>query len=157
MIDALFTYGSLEYAEIMRIVTGRRYASLPAELADHARRLMPDGIYPGIVPAAGERVRGTLYRGIDAETFAILDAFDAPVPVASRSPSTRRPDRAAHAHRRSSTSHSACHGRRRRPQPGSPRCFARGTGRASSSSAGAFDTRCSRRAASEPTRRTHPT
>lgn len=71
-----FTYGSLMWADIMARVCGREFASEPASLADHARHPVRGQDYPGLRPAPGGVVPGRLYRDVDAEAWARLDAFE---------------------------------------------------------------------------------
>lgn len=71
-----FTYGSLMWADIMARVCGREFASEPASLADHARHPVRGQDYPGLRPAPGSVVPGRLYRDVDAEAWARLDAFE---------------------------------------------------------------------------------
>lgn len=79
MGEAVFTYGSLEFADVMEAVTGRRFAADAALLEGHRRRLLRGRVYPAIVPAAGERTDGTLYHGIDAGSLGVLDEFESDV------------------------------------------------------------------------------
>ncbi|MEJ2034040.1 MAG: gamma-glutamylcyclotransferase [Deltaproteobacteria bacterium] len=76
MSRTLFTYGTLEVAEIMEMVTGARFPSEPAVLDGFARFLFRNRSYPGIVAAAGEVTVGTLYQGLDARALALLDEFE---------------------------------------------------------------------------------
>ena len=72
----LFCYGSLEFAEVMREVTGRSFAAEPATLDGFARYRVRDADYPGLVPEPGARTEGTLYRALDAASLAALDRFE---------------------------------------------------------------------------------
>jgi gamma-glutamylcyclotransferase (GGCT)/AIG2-like uncharacterized protein YtfP len=72
----LFCYGSLEFPEVMREVTGRSFASEPATLEGFARYRVRDAEYPGLVPEPGARTEGTLFRALDAEALAALDRFE---------------------------------------------------------------------------------
>jgi len=72
----LFSYGSLEFAEVMRAVTGRSFAHEPARLFGWRRVRFRGRPYPGIEPCARATVAGTLWRGIDAASAARLDAFE---------------------------------------------------------------------------------
>jgi len=72
----LFCYGSLEFAEVMRAVTGRSFAGEPATLDGFARYRVRDADYPGLVPESGAQISGTLYRALDAVAIAALDRFE---------------------------------------------------------------------------------
>ena len=72
----LFCYGSLEFAEVMREVTGRSFAGEPATLDGFARYRVRDADYPGLVPESGARTVGTLFRALDAVALAALDRFE---------------------------------------------------------------------------------
>lgn len=72
----LFCYGSLEFAEVMREVTGRSFAAEPATLDGFARYRVRDADYPGLLPEPGARTDGTLYRALDAASLAALDRFE---------------------------------------------------------------------------------
>lgn len=75
----LFCYGSLEFEKVMQAVTGRSFAGEPATLDDHARYRVRDADYPGLVPEPGASTEGTLFRDLDADTFATLDRFEGPL------------------------------------------------------------------------------
>ena len=72
----LFCYGSLEFGEVMRVVTGRTFAGEPADLDGFARYRFRDASYPGLAPEPGARTEGTLFRGLDAAALAALDRFE---------------------------------------------------------------------------------
>lgn len=71
-----FTYGSLMWADIMARVCGREFASEPASLVGYTRHPVQGQDYPGLRAAPGGLVAGRLYRDIDADAWARLDAFE---------------------------------------------------------------------------------
>ncbi len=75
----LLCYGSLEFAEVMREVTGRAFAGEPAELDGFARYRVRDADYPGLLPEPGARTKGTLYGAVDDAALAALDRFEGPL------------------------------------------------------------------------------
>lgn len=76
MNASLFTYGTLEVAEIMEWVTAARFPSEPAVLDGYARFRLRNRSYPGLVAAAGASTAGTLYSGVGAPALALLDEFE---------------------------------------------------------------------------------
>ena len=72
----VFAYGTLEFAELVEAVAGRRFPSEPALLEGFARSMVRGAEYPGIAPAPGARTPGILYSGVDAAALAALDRFE---------------------------------------------------------------------------------
>ena len=72
----LFCYGSLEFAEVMRAVTGRAFAHERARLDGWERRRFRGRSYPGLRARANASTAGTVWHGIDARSAARLDAFE---------------------------------------------------------------------------------
>ena len=72
----LFCYGSLEFAEVMRAVTGRSFAHERARLDGWERRRLRGRSYPGLRERTGASTPGTVWHGIDARCAARLDAFE---------------------------------------------------------------------------------
>lgn len=72
----LFCYGSLEFAEVMRAVTGRSFAHEPARLDGWVRLRFRGNAFPGLRPRAWMSTRGTLWRGIDEASALRLDRFE---------------------------------------------------------------------------------
>lgn len=72
----LFCYGSLEFAEVMRAVTGRSFAHEPARLEGWLRVRVRGRAYPGLRPRPRACTPGTLWRGIDEVSAARLDRFE---------------------------------------------------------------------------------
>ena len=73
---AVFCYGTLEFPQVMEAVTGRRFPSISATLEGYARFLIKNAVYPGIIPATGERIDGTLYRNVDPRSMRRLDRYE---------------------------------------------------------------------------------
>lgn len=76
MTTPLFTYGTLEFPEVMETLTGRVFPSTPAVIENHGRYCLKNRSYPGLRHRAGETTAGTLYRGIDERSLRILDWFE---------------------------------------------------------------------------------
>lgn len=72
----IFTYGSLMFAQVWEKVVRGRYRAEPATAHDHARHPVIGATYPGMVPAAGQAVRGVLYFDVAPADVAALDAFE---------------------------------------------------------------------------------
>jgi hypothetical protein len=72
----LFCYGSLEFAAVMRAVTGRSFAHEPARLDGWARLRFRGRTYPGLRRRSWTSTPGTLWRGIDDASAARLDRFE---------------------------------------------------------------------------------
>jgi gamma-glutamylcyclotransferase (GGCT)/AIG2-like uncharacterized protein YtfP len=72
----LFCYGSLEFAEVMRRVTGRTFAHEPARLEGWVRLRFRGRAFPGLRPRSWACTPGTLWRGIDEASAARLDRFE---------------------------------------------------------------------------------
>ena len=76
MKTALFTYGTLEIPEVMRVITGQDFPTQPALLNDFARYKLKKGSYPGIKYEAGAEVAGTVYFDIDDIALRKLDRYE---------------------------------------------------------------------------------
>ncbi len=73
---AVFTYGTLMTASIMRGVTGHSFQSVAATLHGFARYSVREENYPGIIEETGASVAGILYTGVDAISLERLDRFE---------------------------------------------------------------------------------
>ena len=76
MTSALFAYGTLAIAPVLRLIVGRDLAATAATLHDYERFTLHGQVYPGIVEAPGHRVTGCLYVAVDPAAWARLDAFE---------------------------------------------------------------------------------
>jgi gamma-glutamylcyclotransferase (GGCT)/AIG2-like uncharacterized protein YtfP len=76
MSAAIFTYGSLMFAQVWERVVRANYCSAPAVVADYARYEIEGETYPGMIAKPDGKVHGVLYFGVDAEDVAALDAFE---------------------------------------------------------------------------------
>lgn len=72
----MFCYGSLEFAEVMRRVTGRVFCGEPATLEGFARYRVRDADYPGLTPEPGASTEGTLFHSLDEAALEALDRFE---------------------------------------------------------------------------------
>lgn len=76
MKTAVFTYGTLQFPEVMVAVTGGTFASVPALLENYACYSLKGKSYPGIRRQPGALTQGILYTGIDARALQRLDDFE---------------------------------------------------------------------------------
>ncbi|WP_197525488.1 gamma-glutamylcyclotransferase family protein [Pseudobythopirellula maris] len=72
----LFTYGTLQVAEVWRDVVGREFPSSPAVAHDLATFRVHGAGYPGAVIEKGATTPGVVYSGLDAEALRRLDRFE---------------------------------------------------------------------------------
>ncbi|MFT4102412.1 MAG: gamma-glutamylcyclotransferase family protein [Burkholderiaceae bacterium] len=73
---AVFTYGSLMFPSVWTAVVRGRYPSQRAWLHGFRRYAVRDEAYPAAVRDPGARIAGRLYRDVDADDLARLDAFE---------------------------------------------------------------------------------
>jgi gamma-glutamylcyclotransferase (GGCT)/AIG2-like uncharacterized protein YtfP len=73
----VFTYGTLMFPEVWRVVVGREFTAVEGTAAGLAIYRVQNAVFPGIV-AAGERdrVRGVVYLDVDHASLARLDLFE---------------------------------------------------------------------------------
>jgi len=76
MSSNLFTYGTLQNAEVIAQVVGRSWPSSPALLEGYARYRVNDKPYPAIVEAPGAQVHGSLYSGVTQRELERLDDYE---------------------------------------------------------------------------------
>jgi hypothetical protein len=62
--------------EVMEIVAGPGLARQRARLDGFRRRCLRGAVYPGLVPAGGERTEGQLWEGLDARMLERVDRFE---------------------------------------------------------------------------------
>lgn len=81
----LFTYGTLMFPEVWRIVVGRKFAHIRAELLGYQVFRVRDAVYPGIIEVSPQpsihnsqssTVPGLVYLDLDAASFERLDRFE---------------------------------------------------------------------------------
>jgi gamma-glutamylcyclotransferase (GGCT)/AIG2-like uncharacterized protein YtfP len=76
MPSNLFTYGTLQNAEILAQVVGRSWPSSPALLDGYARYRVNGKPYPAIVEEPGAQVQGSLYSGVSQIELERLDEYE---------------------------------------------------------------------------------
>jgi gamma-glutamylcyclotransferase (GGCT)/AIG2-like uncharacterized protein YtfP len=73
----VFTYGSLMFPEVWRIVVGREFATVAGALAGYSIFRVADEPYPGItVSTPTSVVPGLIYLDVDAASIERLDRFE---------------------------------------------------------------------------------
>lgn len=72
----VFTYGSLMFPEVWKIVAGRDFETVAGTAAGYAVFRVRDAAFPGITAAADSEVRGLVYLDVDDESVARLDRFE---------------------------------------------------------------------------------
>ncbi|RJF97142.1 gamma-glutamylcyclotransferase family protein [Noviherbaspirillum saxi] len=76
MLTPVFTYGSLMFPEVWNRVVRGDYRSLPATLPGHARFVLKNETYPGVIAQPGQSVAGLLYFDVSPQDVVALDAFE---------------------------------------------------------------------------------
>jgi len=72
----LFCYGTLQYPDILRQVSGVHAAGLPVVLENYGCYTVRGEVFPGIVPEPGAHTRGMVYNGLGAAQLRRLDDFE---------------------------------------------------------------------------------
>ena len=73
----VFTYGSLMFPEVWRIVVGREFETVEGAVAGYSIFRVDEAEYPGITAAGGDGVvRGLVYLDVDDASVARLDRFE---------------------------------------------------------------------------------
>lgn len=76
MKTSVFTYGTLQFPEVMAAVTGQQFSSCPALIKDYARFQLKQRIYPGLRHQPGAVTQGTLYIQVGMQAVRLLDGFE---------------------------------------------------------------------------------
>jgi len=76
MSICLFTYGTLQNADVFAQVVGRSWLSSPARLEGYARYRVNHKPYPAIVAEPGAQVHGALYSGVTPLELERLDDYE---------------------------------------------------------------------------------
>ena len=79
MTDLLFTYGTLQFPDVMQAVSGTIPEWFEARVRGYSRYRLIDRIYPGIILQEGGETSGRVYVGVDAVAWGLLDRFEDPV------------------------------------------------------------------------------
>lgn len=79
MSDALFTYGTLQFPEVMKAVTGLELPWAEAEAPGFAQFCFMDRIYPGMVVREGALTQGRVFTGLSDQIWELLDRFEDPI------------------------------------------------------------------------------
>ncbi|NIN34899.1 MAG: gamma-glutamylcyclotransferase [Gammaproteobacteria bacterium] len=60
----------------MQSITGKVFEANYGLLENHARYVIKNKVFPGIIPEPGSIVKGVIYHGIDPISLQYLDAFE---------------------------------------------------------------------------------
>jgi len=72
---SVFTYGTLQIPEVMKLVVGQDLSFLPARLNGYQRLQIKNRTYPGIIKNKNYSVEGILYEGVSDHGVVLLDQF----------------------------------------------------------------------------------
>lgn len=76
MTSRLFAYGTLQFPAILTAVTGLQLRGVDATLRGYRCEGLRGEVYPAIMAASTEQVRGILYRGLSPAALMALDRFE---------------------------------------------------------------------------------
>jgi gamma-glutamylcyclotransferase (GGCT)/AIG2-like uncharacterized protein YtfP len=74
--SALFVYGTLLFADVLRALIGRVPDGTPAAAPGWRAAALPGHPYPGLVRAEGAVVAGRLLTGLRPAEWRVIDAFE---------------------------------------------------------------------------------
>lgn len=72
----LFVYGTLQYPEILKKLTGKSFVSKPAVLNHFKRHKVKNAEYPAIVPKHGAQTAGMLIENVDELSLKAIDFYE---------------------------------------------------------------------------------
>lgn len=72
----LFTYGTLQFQEVMKILLGKSIEYEDLSIKGFKRRRLKGEVFPAVINSDSERVSGRVYFGITEEDFLILNKFE---------------------------------------------------------------------------------
>lgn len=75
---ALFIYGTLQFAPMMRAVLGRELALQPATLTGYARFEIRRRVFPAAIAQAGGVIHGYLAHDVTEATLERVDDYEGP-------------------------------------------------------------------------------
>ncbi|MEV6555084.1 gamma-glutamylcyclotransferase family protein [Nocardia sp. NPDC051756] len=73
---SLFVYGTLRFPEVLKVLIDRVPNQVPAVAPGWRVAVLPDRLYPGLVPEPEAVANGILLTGLTAGEWGILDAFE---------------------------------------------------------------------------------
>ena len=77
--DAMFTYGTWQFPEVMEAVTGLVLPWVEAEATEFTQFCFTDPIYPGMGAREGALTRGRVYTAWSHQTLDLLGQFENPI------------------------------------------------------------------------------
>jgi len=75
-MENVFVYGTLQFPEIVKRLTGKEFVSVPATLAGFKRCLVKGADYPAVFEKHGTLVKGKLLKNVDDNSMHQLTIFE---------------------------------------------------------------------------------
>jgi len=72
----LFTYGTLQFPQVLKKITGKRFAMAPAVLNGYKRLLVKGTDYPAIIENTNSKVYGNLLKNVDQVSMKSIFEFE---------------------------------------------------------------------------------
>ena len=79
MADWLFTYGTLQFPEVLQAVSGLISSGREAKAYGYSQYQMVDKLYPGMIADSEGITAGQVYAGVDHVAWGLLDRFEDPI------------------------------------------------------------------------------
>jgi gamma-glutamylcyclotransferase (GGCT)/AIG2-like uncharacterized protein YtfP len=73
---SVFTYGTLQFSEVMQAVTGLNLKPVAATLTGYQRFKIKERTFPGLIEKENTVTDGMLYRDLDETAIEKLDQFE---------------------------------------------------------------------------------
>ena len=73
---SVFTYGTLQFPEVMQAVTGLDLKPVAATLSAYQRFKIKEKTFPGLIQKENSITDGMLYRDLDIDAIESLDHFE---------------------------------------------------------------------------------
>ena len=73
---SVFTYGTLQFPEVMQAVIGLELKPVAATLTGYQRYKIKERTFPGLIKKQGFVTDGMLYRDLDEDAIQSLDQFE---------------------------------------------------------------------------------
>ena len=76
MIKKIFVYGTLQFPEILKRLTGKTFSLKPAILNNFQRCCIKDCDYPALIQSSGAKTEGFILEDMDDISLKAIDIFE---------------------------------------------------------------------------------